>query len=563
MPLRALIAADRSPFAAPDERGWRLWRAAAEAMGACGVLFSTYAILSVRPGSLGIWTDFAVGVVSLLLLLVRRRFPAGSLLGLAVLMGVLPSVGLLTAVVAYTSAWRLRHARRRAILLVAAALSTVLVGGATAVELGVGSRQYGLAVGAVLSVTTIIVPGLVGISGGQQVRLVQALRERTAAAEEARRLADSESRIHERSRIAAEMHDLVGHRLSLISLHAGGLEMALQKQAPELRDDAVRVREATRDAMHELRGVLGVLGAVGRDTGTDALTDATGTRSDIEALAEESRGVGIPVDTLWEGPDLDGREARVRRAVHRVVRESLTNVHRYATGAPVTVSVTHTAEQVQVRVRNGTPPEPLAATTGLGTGRGLVGLRERVSLLGGSLDAGALPGSGFAVAAMIPTVPGEVAEADERQLASRPAEVETAGGRTLSCVQQRLAQVVSGLLGLAGVAVMMFVGLMLVEAPRVEPDVPERESIRLGMSREQVEDAVSIDEDAVRAAAYGREPARPEGATSCLYPWSRSAKADGPLPIERYCFRGDTLIAIDRFEVPIIWDPASPSPSPS
>ena len=141
-----------------------------------------------------------------------------------------------------------------------------------------------------LAVTTVVVPGLVGIAAGQQDRLLRALRERAAAAEEARRLADSESRMRERSRIAAEMHDLVGHRLSLVSLHAGGLEMALLKEAPELRDEAAVVRRATRDAMQELREALGVLGPLARDTGTDALTDATGTRADIEALVEESRG---------------------------------------------------------------------------------------------------------------------------------------------------------------------------------------------------------------------------------------------------------------------------------
>ncbi|MFG3118026.1 sensor histidine kinase [Streptomyces sp. NPDC048197] len=144
---------------------------------------------------------------------------------------------------------------------------------------------------------------------------------------------------------------------------------------------------------------------MGRDTGTGALTDATGTRADIEALIAESRSGGIPVEFSWEGPDLDARPARVRRAVHRVVRESLTNVHRYAAGAQVTVTVRHGDALVEVRVHNDVPPVPPAATTGFGTGRGLIGLRERVTLLGGDLEAGRTPDGGFAVAADIPAAP--------------------------------------------------------------------------------------------------------------------------------------------------------------
>lgn len=283
----------------------------------------------------------ALGLIGVGLVLVRRRFPVVSVVGLAVLMGVVPAVALLSAVAAYTAARQLETPRRRVGLLLVAAGAAMVAGAVSAPLLGRGSWSFGLVLGTVLAVTTVVVPGLVGTAGGQQDRLLRALRERTAAAEEARRLADSEARVRERSRIAAEMHDLVGHRLSLVSLYSGGLEAALRKEAPELRDEAAVVGRAARDAMQELREVLGVLGPLERDTGTDALTDATGTRADIEALVEESRGGGIPVELSWDGPDLDARPTRVRRAVHRVVREALTNVHRYAAGAHVIVAVTH------------------------------------------------------------------------------------------------------------------------------------------------------------------------------------------------------------------------------
>ncbi|MGP8300730.1 sensor histidine kinase [Streptomyces inhibens] len=458
-----------SLFAGPGERGRQLWRAAGEAV-LTGAL-----VLLVHKGESTVDARLAGGAAALALIgialvLVRRRFPVASVLGLAALMGVVPSVAMLTAVAAYTATRQLETRRRRVSLLLAAAATAMVTCAACAPQLGLGSRSFGLALGAVLAATTVVVPGLVGVAAGQQDRLLRALRERAAAAEEARRLADSESRMRERSRIAAEMHDLVGHRLSLISLRAGGLEMALLKEAPELGDEAALVRRATRDAMQELRAALRVLGPLGRDTGTDALTDATGTRADIEALVEESRGGGIPVAFSWEGPDLDARPARVRRAVHRVVRESLTNVHRYAAGAHVTVAVRHADERVEVGVRNGVPPVPPTATTGLGSGRGLTGLRERVALLGGGLEAHRTPGGGFAVAADIPADPGPGAEtADTAPYDSGPAAADGPGSG-LSVLQRRLAGAVTGLLGLAGVGVMMLFGVLLVDQAQYGPE---------------------------------------------------------------------------------------------
>lgn len=456
--------AARSPLAGPSERGWRLWRAVGEAVLAGALVLLVHQGESEIDAWLKVgWAAVVVlGVIGVGLVLVRRRLPVACVVGLAALMGVVPPVALLTAVAAYTASRRRETPRRRmGLLLVAAALAMVTCAVFTPV-LGPGSWSFGLALGAVLALTTVIVPGLVGTAAGQQDRLLRALRERTADAEEARRLADSEARVRERSRIAAEMHDLVGHRLSLVSLHADGPEMALLKQAPELRDAAAVVGRASRDAMQELREVLGVLCPLGRDTGTDALTDATGTRADIEALVEESRSGGIPVEFSWEGPDLDARPARVRRAVHRVVRESLTNVHRYAAVARVTVTVRHADERVMVRVRNGVPPVPPAATTGLGTGSGLIGLRERVELLGGDLEAGRTPGGGFAVSADIPADPWPRAEAAEAELHENMPAVADGVGSGLSTLQRRLTGAVTGLLGLAGVGVMMLFGVVLV-----------------------------------------------------------------------------------------------------
>ncbi|MGW0737647.1 sensor histidine kinase [Streptomyces sp. NPDC002851] len=589
---------------APREqrRSLLVLRALAEATGAGGLMLLTYGGFGEGFGeTLDSDVMLALGTAMLALLVVRRRFPAVSLLGAGAIMGLLPAAGLPVAVIAYTTARRQVVPRRRAAVLLGASGLAMLTAAVSAPFIGMGSHIFGLALGTVLSATVVVVPGLLGTSTGQQERLLRALRERTAAAEEARRLADSESRIHERSRIAAEMHDLVGHRLSLISLHAGGLEMALQSsgQSAELRDEAALVRRATGDAMRELREVLGVLGPLARDTGTSALTDATGTRADVEALVEESRRGGIPVEFAWHGADLDGREARVRRAVHRVVRESLTNVHRYAAGAHVTVTVTHTDERVEIVVRNGvrprSGPEPGVAT-GLGSGRGLTGLRERVALLGGSLEAGPTESGGFAVTAVIPAEPGVAAGTGDG--GSRAGEsdygpsdhglsdygfTEAHGAdagtghppprRAFSDLPRRAVSALTGLLGLAGVGVMMLFGIILLFQARPDPGYRPPEEPRIGMDRDKVMEAVWGDSEAVRAAATGREPAHPESATSCVYPMvgaeealparsdrngsegaERAEGAEGPgrLRITRYCFERDTLIAIDRFTVPMV-----------
>ncbi|MEU3403066.1 histidine kinase [Streptomyces sp. NPDC006670] len=480
----------------------------------------------------------------------RRRFPVPVLLALAALTGAASCVGPVTAATAYTVARRTVRARTRARLLGAAAALLVVCATLCAPWLGPGPLPYGPALGLVLTPTAVLVPGLVGTAYGQQRRLVRALRERGDAAERARRLADSEARTHERSRIAAEMHDLLGHRLSLISLHAGGLELALERADPELREEAVLVRRTTRDALRELRQALGVLGPLGRDTGAEALTDATGTRADIEALVAGSRDGGVAVGLDWTGPDLDGRPAGVRRAVHRVVREALTNVHRYAGAAHVAVTVAHDEETVRVTVRNGAPPA--APARDQGTGRGLAGLRERVELLGGTFAAAPLPSGGFRVEAALPAEPGEApaprreevpGTGDGAPAAPPPAERGTAQALTLA-------------LGLAGLSALTALGTLFVYATAPHRDAGPRPLPRVGMTYGEVTGSGVTDNAAVRAAATGREPPRPPGTAGCVYPFAGATEfRPGSLTIARYCFdAAQRLVAIDRFTVPSVRD---------
>ncbi|MFI5986411.1 sensor histidine kinase [Streptomyces sp. NPDC051555] len=566
-------------------------RAAVEAVGGGLLILAAYEALNRIGVALGLNAKLALTLLALAVFVVRRRFPEAALVLMGALLGAMTALAPLAAVTAYTVTRQLAGTGRRAAVLLAASAVTVPTAGLAVYRRTGGGWDYGLTVGAILAAVAVLVPGLVGASAGQQQRLLVALRERTVAAEEARRLADSESRIHERSRIAAEMHDLVGHRLSLISLHTGGLEMALRGQPQDLRDSAALIRQATRDAMRELREVLGVLGPLGRDTGTDALTDATGTRADIEALVAESRAGGVAVDFSWTGPDTDRLEARVRRAVHRVVREALTNVHRYAVGAAVEVAVAHTAELVEVSVVNGAraaAPDPRAAP--VGSGRGLSGLRERVSLLGGMLSAGPW-GVGFAVVARIPVGPGRSAasagagdrtreagsayegSADEGSAyegvragagpgsTGAAAAVDDGFAARIAAEAGRLrrapllvplAQAASALLGLAGIVAVLAAGFQLAAQAQpsryVAPKPPQ-----IGMDRNEARYAGVVDFGLARAAAAGREPPRPAGASECVYPYvdDRGTEGADALRLVRYCFRDGILTTIDRFEVPM------------
>ncbi|MEU9378748.1 histidine kinase [Streptomyces sp. NPDC048255] len=490
----------------------------------------------------------------------RRIGRAPVLLVLAVLAGLAPGAGPVLAATAYSLARRTGAGRRRAWVLGASAVLVLGAATVTAPWVGPGSMLYGAALGLVLAATAVVVPGLVGTVQGQQGRLVRALRERGDAAERARRFADSEARTHERSRIAAEMHDLVGHRLSLISLHAGGLELALERAAPELSAEAVLVRRTTGDAMRELRQALGVLGPLGRDTGLDVLTDATGTRADIEALVEDSRAGGITVRLEWRGPDLLERPAQVRRTVHRVVREALTNVHRYAATAHTTVTVAHDDATVAVTVRNGAPSLPAAPGPGRGTGRGLTGLRERTELLGGSFTALQLPSGGFQVHAVVPAEPGDAvsvrAAGGESTPSPSPEFLDAPELAEGMAPVHRTAQWLAAACGTVAVCLSILLGVGFVYATRPDADAGPAPLPRIGMTYEQVAHSGVLDNAAVRAAATGREPPRPPGTDGCIYPFNGATETHpGGLTIARYCF--DTtrqLIAIDRFSVPSVQD---------
>ena len=230
------------------------------------------------------------------------------------------------------------------------------------------------------------------------------LRERNEILQQANVLGESQAKMAERARIAGEMHDLIGHRLSLISLHAGALEMGTRATAPQLSEQAVLIRTTAKQALDELREVLGILNADAGGDGPDQEAGdhaVTGTHADVDALVLASRNAGTPVELQWIGDDLTGLDRTVRRAVHRLVREALTNVHKHAPGMSTRVRVEYQAETVGVEIGNRLPTPPTAITTASRTGLGLIGLHERVRLAGGTLTTGS-DADRFVVRALLP-----------------------------------------------------------------------------------------------------------------------------------------------------------------
>lgn len=225
-------------------------------------------------------------------------------------------------------------------------------------------------------------------------RLVEALRERARRAENERHLLARQARADERARLATEMHDVVTHRVSLIVLQAGALRVTAPDDA--VRTAAEELRATGHRALAELRDLTGVL-STGHDLPSHDLAP------DPHQLVEDARGAGTTVDLDTRG-DPGQASPLVAATLHRVVQEALTNVRKHAPGSRVRVHLDHGPTTVLVRVTNTAPtgaPDPALVSSG--SARGLSGLRRRVELLGGLLDAAPTPRGGFQVRAELPS----------------------------------------------------------------------------------------------------------------------------------------------------------------
>ncbi len=225
-------------------------------------------------------------------------------------------------------------------------------------------------------------------------RLTAELHEVTVQAGEAREGEAARAVAEERRRIAREMHDVVAHSVSMMVVQAGGARRILDRDPARAVEAAELIERTGREALVEMRTLLGVLHA-----GEQAEYAPQPTLQELEALIERTRGAGVPVTLTVVG---EKRElpAGLDLAAYRVVQEALTNVVKHGGGAPTEVHVHYRADAVEVHVADqgdGAHNVRLA-----GSGQGLAGMRERVRMYGGELQAGRRHGGGFEVHVRLP-----------------------------------------------------------------------------------------------------------------------------------------------------------------
>jgi signal transduction histidine kinase len=238
---------------------------------------------------------------------------------------------------------------------------------------------------------------------GSRLRTQRALLAQTSLTQaEQARLAVLE----ERTRIARELHDVVAHHMSLIAVRAETAPYRLPALPQEALEEFGALSSEARESMAEMRRLLGVLR---QDRHEPAELEPQPELADVPALVDAARRAGVTI-SLSVPASLGKVPGGVGVCAYRIVQESLSNATQHAPGAPVTVSLEHSAVAVELRVANGPVPsmsrrsgaDTAAGSGGRRPGHGLTGMRERVTLLGGSLSAGPTPAGGFVVSAVLP-----------------------------------------------------------------------------------------------------------------------------------------------------------------
>jgi signal transduction histidine kinase len=339
--------------------------------------------------------DVLLGTIACLLLWVRRTHPTG--------IGVFAMVAAPFSAVATGAApialfnVALRSSWKALVGVTGLAVAAILTG--PLVYPG-NSDYWGQVFFGVLVVTIVIGWGLFS-----RVRreLVLSLRERAERVESEQRLELERAREAERRRIAREMHDVLAHRLSLLSVHAGALEFRPDASPAEITAAAEVIRETAQVALEELREVIGVL----RENGERAVPEAPQpTIAQIPSLIDESRAAGLDVTWRDELPEPQIVPGAIARTAYRVVQESLTNARKHAPSGSVEVGISAQGSVLTVEVvsRSESPVDETTLARA-GSGKGLVGLMERVDLVGGTLERGPDRKGGFVLRATLPWTP--------------------------------------------------------------------------------------------------------------------------------------------------------------
>jgi signal transduction histidine kinase len=346
-------------------------------------------------GPAALVVDFVIGAATYVALWWRRSHPVavGVATGIASIVSAAASGPALLAL--FNAALR---AERRMVLAIA---GLALISTATFPLVYPGDDDYTTQIVLGVLITAVVVGW--GLFVRVQRELVLSLRERAARLEGEQRLRVEQAREAERLRIAREMHDVLAHRVSLLSLHAGALEFHRDASAEEVAEAAAVIRASAHAALEELRDVIGVL----REGTTAAPEPPQPTLAEVPALVEDSRLAGMRVRTQIDVPDDAALPAALGRATYRIVQEGLTNARKHAPGAAVDVTITARAgTDLVVEVVSRRAVGVVAAGPAIpGAGTGLVGLAERVALAGGRLEHGPDGAGDFVLRATLPWSP--------------------------------------------------------------------------------------------------------------------------------------------------------------
>jgi signal transduction histidine kinase len=237
------------------------------------------------------------------------------------------------------------------------------------------------------AVTAVVLPAVAG-------RVVRSQRTLTAELAHERERTAQLAVAEERARIARELHDVVAHGLSVIAIQADGAEAALDRDPSLARRPLAAIRQSAEESLGEMRRLLGVL----REDGTGSELEPQPGLAQLPGLVERARAAGMEVSLQVEGSPRP-LPASLDLSAFRIVQEALTNVSKHAGGAGASVRVSWGADALRLRVLDSGTGRGVRVN---GSGHGLVGMRERVKLHGGSLRTGALPGGGFEVNAELP-----------------------------------------------------------------------------------------------------------------------------------------------------------------
>jgi signal transduction histidine kinase len=338
--------------------------------------------------------DLALGVVAFVALWFRRSHPVA----VGVITGVCSLASGAAGGPALLALFNVAiRASRRAILGMAA---LALASTAIFPLLYAGDELYSTQIALGVLITGVVVGW--GLFVRVQRELVLSLRERAATLEAEQRLRVEQAREAERLRIAREMHDVLAHRVSLLSLHAGALEFHPDASSEEVADAAGVIRASAHAALEELRDVIGVLR---EGPPASAPEPPQPTLADVPALVDECQAAGMRVRCRLAVPADAPLPAALGRAAYRIVQEGLTNARKHAPGAAVDVTISAQAGSalaVEVLSRRAVGVAAPGAPALPGAGTGLVGLAERVELAGGTLEHGPDAAGDFVLRATLP-----------------------------------------------------------------------------------------------------------------------------------------------------------------